>query len=782
MSYEGGREERFDRDGYRGRDGRGGGQGRDGGRPRGGKPYGKRDDRGGKPYGDRKPYGERGGRDGKPYGDRDRKPYGDRDGKPRGGRPYGERKPYGDRDRKPFDRDGGPRGERKPYGGGHGDGPRGGKPFGDRKPYGDRGGKKPFDRGHDRDGAPRGGSFGGRDQRDDRFDRAPREKLHVDRGGGRGFRKDDEGPRRGDAELLRSVLERISGKGYAAYRDVEGVYAFDSYELSIHRSQRDPFAPPSRVTVRVPQDVAGFDAALFDEPWKRVALQDRVLRAFNQAIARNPLDFADFIKGGAFTCSRPGQEVLERSACQIDGEAVQVSFEASFPARERAIATREFEEMFFTVLPRIVRDSLLAVSYTEGELEAVANLADDQHALREQMEQRGLVAFVADGAVLPRESGISARPMENAVPFRSPESLRVALEAPHAGTVEGMGVPRGVTLVVGGGYHGKSTLLKAIESGVYDHIAGDGREFVLCDRTAMKLRAEDGRSVRGTDISLFINNLPNNVPTDSFWTDDASGSTSQAASTAEALEAGCRAFLIDEDTSATNFMVREELMQAVIAREGEPITPFVERLRDLYERAGVSTIVVAGSSGAFFGVADTIIQMENYEPRDIADAVKEVCAQRGAAPVPRAEGFALPGKDRTIATPQHPLTVKTASEARKDDKARREGAGAKGPERLRVKVLGGVDVRVGGLGADMRFVEQLADAEQAKALGCIVKWCMERDLFSRQSVCAVVAEAMAAVEEGGLAAVADTSFPACGLALPRREEVFACINRLRPRD
>lgn len=701
-----------------------------GDRGRGGKPFGER--RGGK-YDDR--------RDGKPYGERDRKPYGkDRDG---------------DRGAKRFD--GGSRDH-----GFNARGDRGGKPFGDRGP---RGGKP----------------FGER-----RFNDAPRERLHVDRGGHdgkRGFGRDAQrGPQQGDSELLKSTLERIAGKGFAAYRDLEGTYAFDGYELTIGHVQRDPFAPPSKITVTVPQDMAGFDEGLYSAPHRRIALEDHVLREFGQELAKNAFDFADFIKGGAFSVSRPGPEVIERSACSIDGVGVAMRFEATFPARERSIATREFEEMFFTALPRIVRDSLLAVSYPEGELQAVVDLADDQQAIRDELGKRDLVAFIADGAILPRETGISQRPMADAKPFSSPESLRVTIETPHAGSLAGMGIPAGVTLIVGGGYHGKSTLLKAIQDGVYNHIAGDGREFVICDATATKLRAEDGRSVRGTDISLFINNLPSGIPTDSFWTEDASGSTSQAASTAEALEARCRLFLIDEDTSATNFMVREPLMQAVIAPEGEPITPFVERLRDLYEKAGVSTIIVAGSSGAFFNVADTIIRMNEYEPEDIGELVRKACREQGAVAVPRAKGFARPNADRVIVSPQHPLVVKTSADARKADKERREGNAPKGPERLRTKVLGGVDIRVGSVGSDMRFVEQMIDAEQAKTLSLIVKECMERDLLSRLSVHEVVDTIWGELAEKGFEAASGTRALECGMAMPRREEIFACINRLRPRD
>ena len=197
---------------------------------------------------------------------------------------------------------------------------------------------------------------------------------------------------------------------------------------------------------------------------------------------------------------------------------------------------------------------------------------------------------------------------------------------PHAGKIQGMGIKKGITLIVGGGYHGKSTLLKALELGVYNHIAGDGREYVITDDTAMKIRAEDGRSIKKVDISMFINDLPNGKDTSAFCTEDASGSTSQAANVVEAMEAGAETFLIDEDTSATNFMIRDELMQRVVNREDEPITPFIDRIRELYEQYGISTILVAGSSGSYFHVADCIVQMNRYKPQEITAFAKEEAA------------------------------------------------------------------------------------------------------------------------------------------------------------
>ncbi len=257
--------------------------------------------------------------------------------------------------------------------------------------------------------------------------------------------------------------------------------------------------------------------------------------------------------------TRCGQEVLERTACEITEQGITARFFVGFPANGRTINAGELEKIFFEFLPVCVEKAFLYRNLSGKELEKVIFLAEDQAFIRRELEKRSLAAFVSDGSVLPRESGISARPMKNSVLFSSPESLRVTLDLPHKGQITGMGIPKGITLIVGGGYHGKSTLLNALELGVYNHISGDGREYVITDATAQKLRSEDGRFVKDVDISLFINDLPNKKDTRCFSTEDASGSTSQAAGIVEAMEAGSKVLLLDEDTSATNFMVRDAL-------------------------------------------------------------------------------------------------------------------------------------------------------------------------------------------------------------------------------
>ena len=389
-------------------------------------------------------------------------------------------------------------------------------------------------------------------------------------------------------------------------------------------------------------------------------------------------------------------------------------------------------------------------------LESVIYLSEDQHTIRKNLSSMGLVAFIADGSVLPRESGISQKPLRNCVKFQSPDTYRVSFELPHQGMITGMGIPKGITLIVGGGYHGKSTLLKALELGVYDHVKGDGREFVITDPTAMKIRAEDGRSITNTDISMFINNLPNGKNTVSFDTEDASGSTSQAANVVEAMETDSSLFLIDEDTSATNFMIRDELMQRVVLRDQEPITPFIERIRELYERYGISSIIVAGSCGSYFHPADHIIQMDQYIPKDITTAAKDA-----AKDFPM---VSLPEK-------KHPDPC--------FDRCFKVGNHLKKERKIKMKTLGKEAFSINKDTVDLRYVEQIADTEQTTALGYSLLYAKLHLMDEKKNLCAVADELMQIIETKGLSAILDSKYVKSNLAMPRKQEIMAAMNRYR---
>ena len=297
----------------------------------------------------------------------------------------------------------------------------------------------------------------------------------------------------------------------------------------------------------------------------------------------------------------------------------------------------------------------------------------------------------------------------------------------------------------------------------------------------MKLRAEDGRSVQNVDISLFINDLPNKKDTHCFSTEDASGSTSQAAAVIEGIEAGSRVFLIDEDTSATNFMVRDDLMQKIISRDQEPITPFIERARDLYEKSGISTVMVAGSSGAYFYIADTILQMDCYEPLDITDKTKAFCSGYGVEPITSAPGFLLPSGGRRLLSNKggsQTASGNSAAESRGNYRGRGPRGGGR-DERIKVKVYGKDSLQIGKSPVDLRFVEQLIGSEQTNTLAQMLRYCVEHQLLERYTVKDTVSMLLKEIQKGGLAAVGDSSYAACGLSMPRIQEIYACINRYR---
>ena len=563
-------------------------------------------------------------------------------------------------------------------------------------------------------------------------------------------------------EELRTSLRAIDHKSYPAYKSLAGSWSFGHYTLNIEHVQGDPFAAPSQLSVTMDSQTAGFPAGYWGTSWNRTALEDYLLRRFGRQAGHFSHQAKGSGKSGVLAVTAPGQEVLERTDCEVRSGTVTLRFEAGFPANGRTINARELEKILFDFLPVCVEQGLLYAHTPKEDLAGIIALAEDQHFIREELARLELAAFVADGSILPRESGVSDRPMKDAVPFHAPDELAVTLELPHRGPLRGMGIRRGITLIAGGGYHGKSTLLKALERGIYDHIAGDGREYVITDATAVKIRAEDGRKVTATDISLFINHLPSGRDTAKFSTLDASGSTSQAANIAEALETGSKLLLMDEDTSATNFMVRDELMQAVIAREQEPITPFLERALDLWQKAGVSLILVVGSCGAYFHIADFVVQMDAYHAKDITAQVKAALEGR-PAPMLSAPGFHLPAGRRVV-------DLSGDHQTRKNYR----GNGYR-QERLKVKRFGKTAFSVGDRELDLRYVEQLVDAGQTLALAYMVRYAREH--LAGQSMEEIAAALLRLVESEGLGTICGNAVVPAGLTLPRLQEIFACFNR-----
>jgi predicted ABC-class ATPase len=499
-------------------------------------------------------------------------------------------------------------------------------------------------------------------------------------------------------EDLKRILHKIDGRGYKAYKDIQGTYDFGNHTLLVDYVQGDPFASPSRVRVHIPQIVAGFPENAFHSKSREIALRDFLTRQFSEAAKRICKGKRGTGKSGIIAIDRPGQEILERTSVFVTKDSVEARFVMGLPAFGRRIAARHATAMFCEELFGIVQ----SLYFENCEKEALYNhieTAEDQDFLRDQLPSLKLAAFVADGSILPRVSGINPRPLTKGrvVPFRSPESLRVEVSLPNRGAITGMGIPEGVTLIVGGGYHGKSTLLNALELGVYNHIPGDGRELVVSNPQTVKIRAEDGRRIEKVDISPFIANLPFGQNTTSFSTEDASGSTSQAANIVEALEVGAEVLVIDEDTSATNFMIRDHRMQELVSKDKEPITPFIDKVRQLHTDYGVSTILVIGGSGDYFDVADTVICMVEYVPHDMTETARAIAEKYEAERNP--EG----GEHFGQITERIPLIHSFDA--------------SKGRRKVKISSRGLHFIMFGRHKIDLGHIEQLVDASQTRAIG-----------------------------------------------------------------
>ncbi len=545
---------------------------------------------------------------------------------------------------------------------------------------------------------------------------------------------------------LRAQLRQIDHKGYKAYKVLEGEYDFGAYRLCIDHVQGDPFATPSRVRI-VYGNRGNIPGEYFAHKHRRTAVEDYLLRRLHRSL-RMCMDRErkGSGKSGLVTACYAGQEILERTAMQISAEAMTARIEVGFPAYGRTIAAGELEKILFDLLPEVSEKTFRMQSAMQRELQQVIFLADDQHFIRCELERLGLVAFVGDGSVLPRESGVSQRPMKDAVRFESPESLAVTLTLPHRGALRGMGIHRGITVIAGGGFHGKSTLLKALERGVYNHIAGDGREYVLTDESAFKLRAEEGRCVHETDISMFISNLPTRTDTSCFSTENASGSTSQAANTVEALACGSTVLLIDEDTSATNFMVRDGRMAQLVSDEKEPITPFIRKIRSLYKDLGVSTVLVAGSSGDYLSVADTVLQMDCYVAKDVTERAKQLAVS---------------------------LTEETAEERVWLKKTVRK------KEIEKMRVHGWDTLSLDKTEIDLRYLEQIVDETQTAALGYTLQYILSRMADGRKSAAQLAQEAAQKLAREGILSVTPRNYGAGPAAMVRVQEILAALTRYR---
>ena len=556
------------------------------------------------------------------------------------------------------------------------------------------------------------------------------------------------------AQALEQTLTSLDGQKYGAYKQIKDIYEFNLFKLRVDHIQADPFAPPSKMSVVIDRQQAKFPDSLLNSELKQRAVSDYLTRVFHKQIQSIVAQDKKVSKIQIDSC---GQEILERTAVVIKNHQIEARIEVGLPARGRTILGRIARHTLINVLPQIVEHALCYRNINVSQLEQQVELMIDQEEIRQQLVKRDLVAFVANGAILPRKSGVSDLPMNNAIAFKSPKQYEIVMKLSSGKVIKGMGIPKGITLIVGGGYHGKSTLLEALERGVYNHIAGDGREYVITNQDAMKIRAEDGRSIQNVNIQPFIDHLPGEKDTTHFSTENASGSTSQAANVMEALESQASLLLIDEDTSATNFMIRDGRMQRLIAPEKEPITPFSNKVKALYDDHNVSTILIVGGSGDYFDVADQVLMMDEYVLKDVTQHAKDIA---------QSDGY-----QRKVSSHNQfgHISSRIPLRASFNQKGKRDRFKAKG---LNVVTYGKETIHISGL-------EQLVDDSQTQGLAMMLSYVKNELLDDKSTIVELTNCLYQRIEKHGLDVISNHHGHPGHLALPRKQEFIATLNRYR---
>jgi predicted ABC-class ATPase len=539
---------------------------------------------------------------------------------------------------------------------------------------------------------------------------------------------------------LISILKPLEKQNFRGYQKIKGRYEFGDFSLFIDHVQADPYASASRFRALKPWAPSGLEWLRESSSDYQIAARDYIARHFAQLAS----------KDNALQIATTGQVVLDSTAVLFTEQGIELRFRVNLPAEGRDILGKKAVNLLTFHLPKYIRRSTSARELDLEALKRHCEVIEDQAYLRSQLAAKQLVAFIANNSSLPRASGNTDTPMTDAVRFQSPASLEVELESIHHGKLSGMGIKKGITLVVGGGFHGKSTLLSALQKGIYNHIQGDGREFVVTDCSAVKIRAEDGRCVHNLDISNYINHLPLNRDTRCFNTQDASGSTSQAAWLQEALEANAKTLLIDEDTSATNFMIRDERMQALVSKGDEPITPLVDRVAQLSQEADVSTIIVMGGSGDYLDVADCVIQMHDYRAIDISEKAQQVVMQHPSTRINESE------TELRLPTPRS-IQVSALEKVLKEGK-------------FRVSAKGEKTLRFGAEFVDLTALEQLESNQEINSIGWL--WFQLVQINQKIVPLSCFDELL---DEHWF-----TRMPLHGdLAKPRQQDILAALNRLR---
>jgi len=564
-------------------------------------------------------------------------------------------------------------------------------------------------------------------------------------------------------DILDQKLTSIDKKDYGNYQKLLGSYDFSFFKLIIQQIPKDPYAPPHTGIYRI--QVQRNDEQIininFTSKIQQIAFRDYLARCFFNASKEISKGVRGTGQSGLITIDEPAQYILERSSVIITDEIIEVRCFIGLPGKGRIVTSDLAKKMLFEELPKIVQKSLLKKNIDQKIMQKHIEVAEDTKYLRDKLDSLGLVAFIVNDSILARKDGDSDKPMgtQKVIRFKAPKSLTQEIKLPNKGLIKGLGIKKGITLIVGGGYHGKSTLLNALETSIYNHIPGDGREYCVSNIKTAKIRAYSGRSVSKTDISLFINNLPLNQNTKSFSTNNASGSTSQAANIVEAIEVGAEVLLMDEDTCATNFMIRDYKMQQLVNKKDEPITSFIDKVKQLYLEKNISTILVLGGVGEYFDVSNCVIQMLNYKPLDVTAKAQQITVDFSTK-------RKIEGDTSTIYIHDRIPLAKSINPLNKYGKF---SIFAKEVHRL----------NFGNQVVDLTDLEQLMELSQTKALAYAIEYA-KKYMDNKATLKEMIEHVISDIEKDGLDIISDKI--SAHFAYFRELELAFAINRLKGFD
>ncbi len=564
-------------------------------------------------------------------------------------------------------------------------------------------------------------------------------------------------------QRLAETLRRLHRKGYKNYQQIKGSYRYEDLILRIDYIQGDPFADPSAMRIELEYQYCALTEACTSTAPRRRAIADFFLRRFAKEAAKQSKRIGSG-KGGLITIQSPTQAILETSAVLVLEQHLELRFQLGLPADGRRILGHDAESMLLETLPRIIYKACHLNEHDQAALKEHISYLEDYTSMQQQLAAKHLVAFIADKSLLARRSGDSDLPLgEPCQPMNAPNSLAVTLERPHRGPIRGIGISRGVCLIVGGGFHGKSTLLNAIAAGINPHLPGDGREWVVTDNETMMIQSEDGRAVQSVCISPFLENLPRQQSTENFSTTNASGSSSQAAALREAMEAGVKALLIDEDNSASNFMSRDERMQALVSAEQEPITPLSEFMIQLRDQLAISCVMVMGSSSLFFEAATQVIAMIDYQAHDVLNQCKKIIKSMPRTTAPSNSSTQLAQLSAAVPRYFHPQPLQAICQDR----------------RWSIKVDDRHHLRFGRLHVDLQSLSQIRHPDQIRAMAWALRYLLDHSHESEPATAltSCLTKIQDICELSGISQLCPQ--PSGQLAGFRRCDLAALINRLR---